>query len=452
MACIPAKRPRLGRPSNASAGAQLAPIRAILDDNLLKPIPRTRVYLGIIVDPKQTSRIINELTQTLPIAALNHLKRVRCNQVILGTVDDINNYLSDQQRTTDQDQHKIEETINSFINDCANKNNDDWAKHLLAELEQHKWSQQPQTHHSKSLEPNVNNLRLNDLLVACSTIVKLRQFVVRLYLEMRNLCADILDGLCQSIDIAEVPSETPTLKWQYDEAKTQWPCKFHHNKYLENLYNNHVFTKDETAFHLRIMEICKYLAEKLGRTNVGIAIDPRSRNLVACGYNRTDLHPLMHCPMVLIDMVARSQNGGAWNAHWNADLKANGKDDDTQAYTLNGVESHVRQLIVDNCQFDGSSVCFGAEQVKDATNIATLSDTPTPIGDNLAKYGPYLCTGYDVYLLREPCVMCSMALVHSRARRIFFHETTDKGAISTLTKIHTAKALNHHYEVFHVCR
>jgi tRNA-specific adenosine deaminase 3 len=63
----------------------------------------------------------------------------------------------------------------------------------------------------------------------------------------------------------------------------------------------------------------------------------------------------------------------------------------------------------------------------------------------------YLCTGYDVYMDREPCVMCAMALVHSRARRIVFASlnATD-GALASVHRLHTIKSLNHHYRVFHL--
>lgn len=63
----------------------------------------------------------------------------------------------------------------------------------------------------------------------------------------------------------------------------------------------------------------------------------------------------------------------------------------------------------------------------------------------------YLCTGYDVYVDREPCVMCAMALVHSRARRVVFAtlNPTD-GALASAHQLHTIKSLNHHYRVFHL--
>lgn len=56
----------------------------------------------------------------------------------------------------------------------------------------------------------------------------------------------------------------------------------------------------------------------------------------------------------------------------------------------------------------------------------------------------------DLYLTQEPDQMSSMALVHSRIRRVFFmHSDPVSGALqSGRGHIHSLRALNHHYRVF----
>ncbi len=61
----------------------------------------------------------------------------------------------------------------------------------------------------------------------------------------------------------------------------------------------------------------------------------------------------------------------------------------------------------------------------------------------------YLCTGLDAYLSHEPCLMCSMALTHSRIRRVFFVRESPGGGLTSVARLHTVKALNHLFEVYH---
>jgi tRNA-specific adenosine deaminase 3 len=70
-------------------------------------------------------------------------------------------------------------------------------------------------------------------------------------------------------------------------------------------------------------------------------------------------------------------------------------------------------------------------------------------GKETLSSGHYLCTGLDLYLFLEPDMMASMALVHSRIRRVYLGKTTADGAlVSGNHNIHALKTLNHHFRVF----
>ncbi|PIA25987.1 hypothetical protein AQUCO_10200041v1 [Aquilegia coerulea] len=72
-------------------------------------------------------------------------------------------------------------------------------------------------------------------------------------------------------------------------------------------------------------------------------------------------------------------------------------------------------------------------------------------GSHFETETPYLCTGFDIYLVWEPCTMCAMALVHQRIRRIFYaFPNPIFGALGSVQRLQGEKSLNHHYAVFRV--
>ena len=187
---------------------------------------------------------------------------------------------------------------------------------------------------------------------------------------------------------AELPSRPPRTRQQFEFAKKYWPCHFHEDKRIEAIVNKTLpEIWGEKFFDLH----CQNIGEVLkGQTATGMVFDPKSDRVVATASESEDkTETLRHCCMNLIDCVAHTHGGGVWP------LKAKVEPDCNQE--------------------------------------------------------AYLLTGYDVYLSHEPCIMCSMALVHSRAGRVFFSQVSSLyGGLYSKARLQTIKSLNHTFEVYKV--
>lgn len=267
------------------------------------------------------------------------------------------------------------------------------------------------------------------------------------YLQFKHVSDDTIALLRSSATgltvVTEVPQFQPLLRWQYDMATKRWPCKFHPNQRTESHYSGTMFTGEQSAFHAQMMDVVRFVQDASSScgADCGVAVDPQSNRIVALGVGTAAQHPMMHAPMVLIDAVARSQGGGAWNEAPNvlpSTVEGFTEDNDSTAaaadprHCVDGVAKSWRRRIHENFP----DVRFGAP------NALAASD----------RTGPYLLTGYDAYLSREPCTMCAMALTHSRVRAVYFAAGHPKGALKSLMKMHTLRALNHHFGVYHVVR
>lgn len=209
-----------------------------------------------------------------------------------------------------------------------------------------------------------------------------------------------------SLREVKVPSRVPKTREQFNKANVFWPCAYREDKYLEKFLSNTLFSEEDVAEHSTWMREAVEAAKR-SKTPVGaVVVDPLTKTVLAIASDDRISNPMKHAVMVVIDLVARTQGGGLW-------------------------------------QLKEGDFVFKQNVVKVA-----VSHSKRNFEGVEKPEGPYLCTGYDVYVTREPCAMCAMALVHSRVRRLFYGRESENGALGTLAKIHTLRELNHHYEVF----
>ena len=219
---------------------------------------------------------------------------------------------------------------------------------------------------------------------------------------------EAIQSFCSSYNLSnlklqELPAKPALTRVQYIAAIKLWPTNFHENKCISKYLSDSPIEAKELQ---RIQNIFRELLARSGLNggyHTGFVYDKKVE--IAKASDTKCHHPLQHCAMNLIDEVAYYQGGGAWRSNLSKQFATN----------LTDQESH---------------------QAKSKL--------------------PYLCTNYDVFLTEEPCIMCAMALLHSRIKRVFVLDTNDvefvKGcpcdAPFTRLKLHVSERVNHNFEVW----
>uniref|UniRef100_A0A7S2KKU2 CMP/dCMP-type deaminase domain-containing protein n=1 Tax=Bigelowiella natans TaxID=227086 RepID=A0A7S2KKU2_BIGNA len=220
-----------------------------------------------------------------------------------------------------------------------------------------------------------------------------------------------LQKLTPTQESVRVPSHPPETDEEYRAYGKHWPISSRPRPAQKK-----EFSEDEKKImisHMReAISVGRLGASKNGgQLPIGcVIVDPKSNRVVAKAYDRrrrrTEItsgeascgHPLHHATMNCISAVAEYDR-----AKWPPNEQRKRRRD------------------------DGSGV------------------------EDALSSKPYLCTGYDMYVTHEPCVMCSMAALHSRIGRVFwaventYDEETGLGGTYML---HCDKRLNHRFEVF----
>ncbi|XP_063686100.1 probable inactive tRNA-specific adenosine deaminase-like protein 3 [Bolinopsis microptera] len=215
--------------------------------------------------------------------------------------------------------------------------------------------------------------------------------------------------------LVTVPSCLPLIEAQ--RKSCQWPVSFHPNRELENKIAGLNFSKDEKLLIInRVSNLLTQCKEASVRTNLSvnfvIVVNPKTGEVIATSSTCTD-SLLGHATMKVVDKISLRQN------------KRN-------------LISSESPCDLTSCNGNGKR---GPEHVSQPVK-KTKTDPSVP--------DDYLCTGYDIYLAIEPCVMCTMALVHSRIKRIFFGKRREDFGGLIEAKLHEISALNHSFEVYNV--
>ncbi|XP_014663216.1 PREDICTED: probable inactive tRNA-specific adenosine deaminase-like protein 3 [Priapulus caudatus] len=256
-------------------------------------------------------------------------------------------------------------------------------------------------------------------------------------LEANNVSTEGLGN----VYLAKVPRSSPLTRAQYREAIAYWPTQFHEDKQLELLLDGRYFgSADRTKIENHMRTAISRARNSTGEARVGaVFVDPLSDTVVCSSCDLRDAeHPFHHAPNVCVDLVARSQGGGAYEYNG---VSANPDSSDSPCF--------VRELR--RCSPEAEVPRAPDERTPGTRELEGHKGRTATVDKGLARNSaglPYLCTGYDLYTTREPCVMCAMALLHSRIRRVFYGCSVPGGALGSYYNIHVQPELNHHFEVF----
>lgn len=278
---------------------------------------------------------------------------------------------------------------------------------------------QPVFHHLKRVKSEAGKLKII-IGIVDSSAEECKQKLIS-----QGISLEGLDS-CENWEKVEVAKSLPQTRFQFNLASKLWPCNFHEDKTIERLLSGSWFSFEELDLKFRWMQLSlaisrlpdevftwhknrgDVLTEDINPENsqtipsssacmgseMGVVVVdpslPSNDAVIAAASVRKSHHPLHHAVIIAVDLVARTQGGGAL-------------------------------------------------QLTAGTNVFV---------EAVESVVPYLCTNYEIYLTHEPCIMCCMALLHSRAKTVFFIKKCPGGGLVSEARLHTMPSINHRFQVF----
>ncbi|KAL4582021.1 hypothetical protein LXL04_006560 [Taraxacum kok-saghyz] len=249
--------------------------------------------------------------------------------------------------------------------------------------------------------------------------------------------------------ITKVCKYAPISKEEWIEQSKLWPTSYHPPTY--NISGITGFSEEES------LSVCTFMKQALDLSkcecqivNAAIIVDPSTNYIIAhardqvnsCSCFINHEHDVMVSCLNPWQWCNENSSSCSWHPLRHAAIVAieNSSERDRRLFPGSGLDESTDHLEHDLMLKKQKTECVKKEVVDSQSNNSLTELTR-----------PYLCTGYDIYLVWEPCAMCAMALVHQRVKRIFYAFPNRKtGALGSVDRLQGEKSLNHHYAVFQV--
>ncbi|XP_037788315.1 probable inactive tRNA-specific adenosine deaminase-like protein 3 isoform X1 [Penaeus monodon] len=388
-------------------------VRAVLQESMHGLVDLVQVAALQVREKKLTSRAVKELAIKLPVSSLSHLKRVK--RIVSGT-----------EAGEDISESKLGrgDAIVVYL---------DYLENFGIPCKEH-WE-----------GDNINILTADD---SAKVFTRLKE---------RDIDTSLFE---EQVFASKVAKYAPRIRKIYDQAALYWPCTFHEDIYLTQLSSSNFFSEEEMKLIVHYMNKAiqlGHIASKNGAPAIGtVIVNDLKGAIVGQGIDARHRHPLQHAVMLAIDDVSHQQGGGAWSKQ---KLPSKTDDELLSVDSENGdLEASRPASCADENRVQKSKEknhCNNASDVNTQNNATNnpIFASQTMNCNSACESISYICTGFDVYISHEPCMMCAMALLHSRVRRIFYTcPQLQFGALGSLTKLHTLPGINHRYEVFTVTK